>query len=152
MAYKSKRRASMRAKQRSNKRTQKRQRRQRRQRAQRRSQKRQKQMRGGVDTPVFGDDSMVIPTNETHFLDDSDITPPFDESTMENTDYGETTAESISDSSLEFGGKKQRKQRSRKARSQRAGSLTVTEDVNPESYDDDYEKNLANMEEIVLST
>jgi hypothetical protein len=152
MAYKSKRRASVRAKQRSNKRTQKRQRRQRRQRAQRRSQKRQKQMRGGVDTPVFGDDSMVIPTNETHFLDDSDITPPFDESTMENTDYGETTAESISnDSSLGFGGRKQRKQRSRKARRQRAGGFTMTEETSPESYDDDYENNLANMEEVVLS-
>lgn len=113
-------------------------------------------MKGGVDTPVFGDESMIEETDtETHVLDDSDITPPFDNDV---TDYGETTTESVSnDSSLGFGGKKmQRKQRTRKAqrgrKAQRAGGFTMTEEINPRSYEDDYEKNLANMEEVILTS
>lgn len=107
-------------------------------------------MKGGVDTPSFGDESIIQET-ETHVLDDSDITPPFE---TDVTDYGETTTESVSnDSSLGFGGKKlkrgQRRHRTRKA--QKAGGFTMTEEINPESYDDDYEKNLANMEEVILT-
>ena len=102
-------------------------------------------MKGGVDTPSFGDISMIQETDtETHVLDDSDITPPFE---TDVTDYGETTTESVSnDSSLGFGGKKM--QRKRK---QKGGAFTVTEDINPPAYEDDYEKNLANMEEVILS-
>lgn len=37
-------------------------------------------------------------------------------------------------------------------RRQRAGGFTITEETNPESYDDDYEKNLANMEEVVFTS
>lgn len=143
MSYKSKRRSFVR---RTNKRTQ---RKQRRQKAQRRSQRRRKQMKGGVNTPLFGDESIIEETN-THVLDDSDITPPFE---TNNTDYGETTTESMSnDSSLGFGGKKmQRKKRQRTRKLQRGRGFTMTEETNPESYDDDYEKNLANMEEIIMN-
>ena len=136
---------------------------------------RKMQMKGGVDTPLFGDDTMTIPMENSHILDDSDITPPFTNSheetfEMPSTDYGETTQESISNSdintSLGFGGKRRMRNRSAKRRRsrgkartrgkrrslQRAGSFTITEDTSPEAYDDDYEKNLANMEEILLSS
>jgi len=132
-------------------------------------------MRGGVDTPLFGDDTMTIPMDptENNILDDSDITPPFTPPTP-STDYGETTQESISvsvsdaDISLGFGGKKRRttrtrtrtrtkrrergRNRAKSRRKQRAGGFTITEDTSPEAYDDDYENNLANIEEVMLST
>ena len=138
---------------RKQKRTQRKRRTQRRTRTQRRSQK--KTMKGGVDTPIFGDESMIQETEEerdTHFLDDSDITPPFD---TDVSDYGETTTESVSnDSSLGFGGKKMQRQqkRRRNAKKQRAGGFTMTEETNPRSYEDDYEKNIANIEEVILSS
>ena len=129
-----------------------------------RTQKKQMKMRGGVDTPLFGDESMTIPMESTHVLDDSDITPPF----TPLTDYGETTQESISegDISLGFGGKRRTRtkrrgrgrgrgrgrSRSRSRRRQRAGGFTITEDTDPESYEDDYENNLANIEEVMLNT
>lgn len=133
-----------------------------------RTQKKQMKMRGGVDTPLFGDESMTIPMDptENNILDDSDITPPFTPPTP-STDYGETTQESISasdiDVSLGFGGKKKYRRtrtklrgrdrnRGKSRRRQRAGGFTITEDTSPEAYDDDYENNLANIEEVMLST
>lgn len=120
-------------------------------------------MRGGVDTPLFGDESMTIPMENTHILDDSDITPPFTPPTP-STDYGETTQESISntDVSLGGGGKKHLRTKTKRRgrgrgrgksrRKQRAGGFTITEDTSPEAYDDDYENNLANIEEVMLNT
>jgi hypothetical protein len=132
-----------------------------------RTQKKQMKMHGGVDTPLFGDETMTIPMDptENNILDDSDITPPF----TPPTDYGETTQESIStsdaDISLGFGGRKRRtrrtrtrrtrtkrRRRGRSRRRQKAGGFTITEDTSPESYDDDYENNLANIEEVMLSS
>jgi hypothetical protein len=153
MAYR-RRTNKMRTRRNRKQRTQKR----RQKRMQRKSQKRtrhlQKTMKGGVDTPLFGDESIIQETDtdtETHVLDDSDITPPFE---TNDTDYGETTTESVSnDSSLGFGGKKmQRRKKSRTQKSQRAGGFTMTEEVNPRSYEDDYEKNLANIEEVILTS
>jgi hypothetical protein len=118
-------------------------------RRQRRSLRKAQSMKGGVDTPSFGDESIIEETNsETHLLDDSDITPPFE---TDETNYGETTSESVSNnSSLAFGGGgKKRKTRRRRGR---GGGFTITEDVNPPAYNDDYEKNLANMEEIMFSS
>lgn len=132
-----------------------------------RRQRKQMKMKGGVDTPLFGDDEstiMPIENENSNILDDTDITPPF----TDDTDYGHTTQESVSNSdlSLDFGGKKrmrrmsktQRKRRSlsktrTKRRSlQRAGGFTITEDTSPEAYDDDYETNLANIEEVMLNS
>lgn len=46
--------------------------------------------------------------------------------------------------------KKNKRKFGRKQTRQRAGGFTITEETSPESYDDDYENNLANME--ALST